>query len=82
MLRDETVKNVLQQYALFHSAVKSKMPSRIYEADAGLATIRSNIRLLGHNRLLSQKQCEITESLLSESGKIVNAMVSKVKCRK
>lgn len=83
ILRDRTLDTILNQYSLFHSAVKTGMPSRIYEADAGLSAIRNFIRLLGSSdtkrRVLSIKQCERAEIMLSESGKILNSMISGIK---
>ena len=79
VLRDVVLGCILEQYSLLHKAVKSGMVSRMYDADAGLATIRSYIGLLGNSnpsrRVLSLKQCETAETLLSECGKILGAMI-------
>lgn len=79
VLRDLLLKSVLEQYGLFHKAVKSRMKSRIYEADAGLANLRSLLRLAcREHKILSIKQCETAGTLLSESGKILNSMIGKM----
>lgn len=85
VLRDVVLGCILEQYSLFHKAVKSGMVSRMYDADAGLATIRSYIKLLGSSdpssRVLSLRQCETAETLLAECGKILGTMI-KNKSRK
>lgn len=86
VLRDSFLSTALAQYNLFHIAIKSGMPSRMYDADAGMAALRSKLRLLGSSdpkrRVLSIKQCEIAETLLSESGRILGAMIESSKKRK
>lgn len=79
VLRDVVLGCILEQYSLLHKAIKSGMVSRMYDADAGLATIKSYIRLLSNadptRRVLSLKQCETAETLLSECGKILGTMI-------
>lgn len=83
IIRDKLMEATMDQYSLFHKAVKSNQLSRIYEADAGLATIRSYLRIMGSKdlkrRVLSLRQCSVAETILSESGKMLGAMTTKVK---
>jgi hypothetical protein len=40
VLKETTIKLIFQQVELFYKAVKSNQKSRLYEADANLASIR------------------------------------------
>ena len=61
VLRDEALRTLLAQLGLFHDAAKSGQASRLYLADAGLATIRGFLRLLADpsRKLLSRRQYEV-----------------------
>jgi len=58
VLRDEALRTLLAQLGLFHDAAKSGQASRIYLADAGLATIRGFLRLLADpsRKLLTRRR--------------------------
>lgn len=79
ILRDKVLDLILEQYKLFHIAIKSNQISRLYEADAGISIIRDSLRLLNHRRgdrrSLSSKQQAVAEILLSECGKIIGKMI-------
>lgn len=83
IIRDKLMEAIMEQYSLLHKAIKTNQISKVYEADAGLATIRSYLRIMGSKdlkrRVLSLRQCAVAETILSESGKILGSMISKVK---
>lgn len=79
VFRDKFIETLLDQFKLLHEAVKSNQVSKIYLADAGIANIRSQLKLCPsrnvQRRILSLKQVENSEALLSEVGKILGKML-------
>ena len=79
IFRDKFIETLLDQFKLLHEAVKSNQVSKIYLADAGIANIRSQLKLCPsknvQRRILSLKQVENSEGLLSEVGKILGKML-------
>lgn len=68
--RDRLLGVMFQQIELFHLAAKSDQVSRLYAADAGLATLREFLRFAADpaRRLLSRRQHEVAEIILAETG--------------
>lgn len=77
--RDKFIETLLDQFQLLHEAIKSNQVSKVYLADAGIANIRSQLKLCPsknvQRRILSLKQVENSEALLSEVGKILGKML-------
>lgn len=81
VVRDLFLRALLSQVELFTAAGKSNQISRLYMADAGLANIRFWLRFLAdpNRKLLTQKQHQHSELLVSEVGKILGAWIRKMK---
>lgn len=79
ILRDEFLNAIISQYKLLFYAVRSNQKSRIYEADIGIAYIKTLMRNLIHKtkdrRTFSMKQISIAEVLLANVGKMLNSML-------
>lgn len=58
ILKEKIIQLVFEQVELFYKAIKSDSKSRLYEADANLASIRFYLRFLANEnrKLISQKQ--------------------------
>lgn len=74
ILKQKILETVLIQQELFYKGLKSKQVSKLYEADAGLASIRFYLRFLSNpkRKLITQRQHQRGEILLAEVGKILN----------
>ena len=83
VIRDKALTRVISQIGLFNDAAKSGQVSRLYLADAGLATIRDYLRILAdHNiKLLSKKQYGVATTLLSEVGAMTGEWIKKMQKR-
>lgn len=70
---------VFNQIELFYKALKSTQKSRLYEADANLASIRFYLRFLvdEKRKLISKKQHQTASIKLAEVGKILNSWIQK-----
>ena len=79
VLRDRVLDVVFAQTELFYVAVKSNSKSKLYEADANLASLRFYLRFLADNkrRLISKKQQQVAEIAISEVGRILNSWIKK-----
>jgi hypothetical protein len=79
--RDGFLHAVFSQVELFIVAGKSGQVSRLYAADAGLATLRFWLRFLGDPRrkLISQNQHRVAMVHLAEVGGMLNAWIKSSK---
>lgn len=70
---------IFEQVELFYKALKSNQISKVYEADANLASIRYYLRFLADpkRKLISQKQHQVAGIKLAEVGKIVHSWIDK-----
>lgn len=68
---------IFEQVELLYKALKSGQKSRLYEADANLASIRFYLRFLacGKRKLISQTQHQTAGIKLAEVGKILNSWI-------
>lgn len=67
------------QVKLFNEAAKSDQVSRLYLADAGLATLREFLRFAAEptRKLISRHQHEVAEVHLAETGAMLGAWINK-----
>jgi len=79
VFRDCMLDTMFAQVKLFHEASKSGQPSRLYLADAGLATLREYLRFAAEptRRLLSRHQHAVAETHLAETGAMLGAWIHK-----
>ena len=79
ILKEKIIQLVFEQVELFYKAIKSDSKSRLYEADANLASIRFYLRFLANEnrKLISQKQHQTASIKLAEVGKILNSWINK-----
>ena len=79
VFRDELLSCMFAQIKLFHEAAKSDQASRLYLADAGLATLREFLRFAADpsRRLLSRHQHEVAEIHLAETGAMLGAWINR-----
>lgn len=80
-LKTYVINLVLTQRELLYKAIKTTQKSKMYEADAGLAAIRAQIRFLSdsNRKLLSKRKARSATITLSETGKMLNEWIAKVK---
>lgn len=82
IFKEHLLNLLLNQFNVLHIGVKSTSKSRLYEADANLATIRSLLKVALHStpdrKILSPKQVEHAFLLLSNVGSILNSMIQSV----
>ena len=79
VLKEKVIQLVFEQAELFYKAIKSNQKSKLYEADANLASIRFYLRFLANEnrKLISQKQHQTASIKLAEVGKILNSWINK-----
>lgn len=79
VLRDLFMQAALDQVRIFAEAGKSSHVSKLYAADAGLATLRFHLRFLADKRrqLISQTQHRVASVHLAETGKMLGAWIKK-----
>lgn len=79
VFREKLLRTMFDQIELFHIAAKSNQVSRLYAADAGLATLREFLRFASEptRRLLSRHQHEVAEIHLAETGAMLGAWITK-----
>lgn len=70
VLKEKVIHLVFEQVELFYKAIKSNQKSRLYDADANLASIRFYLRFLANEnrKLISQKQHQTASVKLAEVG--------------
>lgn len=78
-LRDSLIGQVMGTVDLLYQAAKSKQPSRLYAADAHLATLRFWLRFACGERLLSHKQHRVAIGHISETGAMLGAWIRDAK---
>ena len=79
VLKEIIIHLVFEQVELFYKAIKSNQKSRLYEADANLASIRFYLRFLADEKrkLISQKQHQVSSIKIAEVGKMLHSWLSK-----
>lgn len=79
VFRDQLLTTAFNQVTLFNEAAKTTQASRIYIADAGLATLREYLRFAAEpsRKCLSPRQHGIAETILAETGGMLNAWLNK-----
>jgi hypothetical protein len=77
------LESLLGQVSLFVEAGKSNQISRLYTADAGLATLRFWLRFLSNKNVkcITQNQVQTSQALIAEIGKMLGAWMHKYKRR-
>jgi phage tail protein X len=77
--RDRFLDVMFAQVELFYAAAKSGQVSRVYAADAGLASLREFLRFAADpaRRLVSQHQHEVAEVHLAETGAMLGGWIHK-----
>lgn len=80
-LRDTMIGLLVEQVGLFYAAAKSSQASRLYAADANLATLRFWLRFAASPRLriLSPRQHRAALRLLAEAGAMLGAWIKAAK---
>lgn len=83
VVRDMLLQCLLGQVQLFVEAGKSNQVSRLYAADAGLATLRFWLRFLlgGQVKGITPHQCSTAQALIAEVGKMVGTWINQHKRR-
>lgn len=79
--RDAIMAVLFDQIGLFYQAAKSRQPSRLYAADANLATLRFWLRFAADPKLkiISQHQHRVALRILSEAGSMLGAWIRSAK---
>ena len=79
VLKEKIIHLMFEQVELFYKAIKSNQKSKLYEADANLASIRFYLRFLASEKrkLISQNQHQTASIKLAEVGKILHNWISK-----
>lgn len=79
VLKEKIIHLVFEQVELFYKAIKSNQKSRLYEADANLASIRFYLRFLADEKrkLINQKQHQVASIKIAEVGKMLHSWLSK-----
>lgn len=79
--RDAMLAVLLAQPELFYIGAKSRQVSRLYAADANLATLRFWLRFMVHpdRKIITQHQKQVAERGLAEVGKMLGAWIKTVK---
>jgi len=77
IIRDQAIAAALRQPSLFVDAAKSGQASKLYAADAGLATLRFHLRFLADpaRKLISRRQHEVASVHLAEVGKMLGGWI-------
>jgi hypothetical protein len=77
IIKERILLLIFEQVELFYKALKSNQKSRLYEADANLASIRYYLRFLAdrNRKLISQKQHHVASIKIAEVGKILNSWI-------
>lgn len=77
VIKERVLSLIFEQVELFYKALKSNQKSRLYEADAGLASIRYYLRFFADNnrRLISNHQHQVAGIKIAEVGGILNSWI-------
>ena len=86
VVKHRMIELLFNQVDLFHKAIKSNQKSKLFEADANLASIRFHLRFLTDiqrfkgnqtkNKGFSQKQHTQASIFLSEVGAMLNSWIN------
>ena len=81
MLRDRLLGLLFDQVGLFYQAAKSRQASRLYAADANLATLRFWLRFAARPelRIISRHQHRVALRHVAEAGAILGAWIASAK---
>jgi len=84
VLRDRAIGALLDQVGLFNVAGKSGVLTKLYAADAGLATLRFYLRFCADNRrkLISTHQHQVAAVHLAETGRMLGAWIRRAQAAK
>jgi len=79
VVKEKAIQSIFYQIELFYKSIKSNHISKIYEADANLATIRFYLRFFAdrNRKLISQKQHQVASIKLAEVGRIIHSWIAK-----
>ena len=77
VIKERLLNLLFEQIEVFYKALKSNQKSKLYEADAGLASIRHHLRFFAdsNRRLISQKQHQVASIKLAEVGGVLNSWI-------
>lgn len=80
-VRDAMMAALFDQVGLFYQAAKSRQPSRLYAADANLATLRFWLRFASNPKLkiVTPNQSRHVHRLLAEVGAMLGAWIKGAK---
>ncbi|RVD18432.1 MAG: diversity-generating retroelement protein Avd [Mesorhizobium sp.] len=80
-VRDTMMAVLFDQVGLFYQAAKSRQPSKLYAADANLATLRFWLRFAADRKLkiITPNQHKATLRLLAEAGAMLGAWIKSAK---
>ncbi|DAB41115.1 MAG TPA: hypothetical protein CFH81_02115 [Sulfurovum sp. UBA12169] len=75
VVKERVINLIFEQVEMFYKALKSNQKSRLYEADANLASLRYYLRFLAdkNRKLITQKQHQVASIRLAEVGKILHS---------
>lgn len=81
--RDAMLGALLVQPELFYVAAKTRQASRLYAADANLATLRFWLRFMAHpdRKVLTPHQHKVALGSLAEVGKMLGAWIKTLKAQ-
>lgn len=79
--RDAFMAIMFAQVALFHQAVKSATPARLYAADANMATLRFWLRFAANPevKIITPRHHRAALKLLDEAGRMLGAWIRDAK---
>ena len=78
-LRDRMIDLVFEMVGLLYQAAKSKQASRLYAADAHLATLRYWLRFACGLKLLSHRQHQVALRHVAETGAMLGVWIRDAK---
>lgn len=80
-LRDRLIGLVFEQVGLLYQAAKSKQPSRLYAADAHLATLRFWLRFAAdpNLKILTPRQHVVALRMIAETGAMLGKWIKAAK---
>ncbi len=79
VLRDGMTGQLMDMVGLLYQAAKSKQPSRLYAADAHLATLRFWLRFASGQKVLSRKHHRVALGHIAETGAMLGAWIRDAK---
>lgn len=79
VLRDNMIGQLMDMVGLLYQAAKSKQPSRLYAADAHLATLRFWLRFASREKLISHNKHHVALRHIAETGAMLGAWIRDAK---